>query len=225
MTTASSERSGTQARTLADELRRLREESPIANPVLELARDDRIELEHLRRLVGVELQCHRAELAAYGTVMARYPHSPTAGLYLAVGRLVYDAHAKLRECAAALDIPAERIGTWPPGPAAYAFSGCISWLALHGGQADNALALHCDMTVYFPDCASLVELLRDKGTKAPQEFFDYYEGGQSDELEQQALDVVQYGLDQGEDAATALSRARLLEENIGRFWQAAAALD
>ncbi|MFI6520460.1 hypothetical protein ACIBF1_33260 [Spirillospora sp. NPDC050679] len=219
---ASPQQSVPGAQTLADGLLRLRQETSVPNPLLDLAEVDGIRLEHLRRLVGVELRCHRAELTAYGTMIARYPHHPTTGLYLAVGRLVYDAHAKLRRCAAALDIPEKRIGEWPSGPDTLAFSGYISWLALHAGQADNALSLYCDMTVYFPACTALVARLRDTDLKVPPEFVDYYEGGQSDELERQALEVVQHGLDHGEDAETALRRARLLEEHIGRFWRAAA---
>ncbi|WP_018656866.1 hypothetical protein [Actinomadura flavalba] len=211
------------ARSLADALSRLRQEAPVAHPLLDLAERGDIEMEHLRRLVGVELRTHRAELATYGTMIARYPHHPTTGLYLAVARLVHEAHFKLRDCATALGIPAERIGEWPSGVDALAFGNYISWLALHGGQADNALALYCDMTVYFPGCTALVERLRDTDLKVPPEFVDYYAGGQSDELERQALEVVQYGLDHGEDGDVAVRRARLLEEHLGRFWTAAAA--
>ncbi|MGW2220856.1 hypothetical protein ACWCSD_38215 [Nonomuraea sp. NPDC001684] len=210
------------ATSAVTELQRLRDRSPVGNRLLDLAEVGGLTLEHLRRLVGIELQCHTAELAAYGTVIARFSDSPVVGLYLDVARLVYDAHPKLLACVGPLGMDPDAAGRWPSGPDAQAFNGCVSWLALHGGQADNALALHTDMTVYFPGCQALLDAVRKQGLDVPQEFVDYYEGGQSDELERRALEVVEHGLRNGEDQATAITRARQLEEHIGSFWKAAA---
>ncbi|GAA2612960.1 hypothetical protein SMC26_14400 [Actinomadura fulvescens] len=211
-----------RAAALAEDLVTLRAESPVGNDLLSLAGEGRLTMEHLRRLVGIELQCHVSELAAYGTIISRFPHHPTTGLYLDLGRLVYEAHFKLRECATVMGIPEERIYRWPSGPSAHAFSGLISWLALHGGQADNALAMYADMTTYFPDCVKLLDRLGGTDLKMPDEFVDYYRGEAPDEMIQKALDVVEFGLAQGEAPAIALERARLTDEHIGRFWQAAA---
>ncbi|MEV4091784.1 hypothetical protein [Streptosporangium saharense] len=212
----------TLATSAVTELQRLRDRSPVGNRLLDLAEVGGLTLEHLRRLVGIELQCHGAELAAYGTVIARFSDSPVVGLYLDVARLVYDAHPKLLACVRPLGMDPDAVGRWPSGLDAQAFGGCVSWLALHGGQADNALALHTDMTVYFPGCQALLEAVRKQGLEVPAEFVSYYEGGQSDELERRALEVVEYGLRHGEDRATAIDRARRLEEHIGSFWKAAA---
>lgn len=211
-----------QAAACLKELDHLRAEEPVGNRLLELAEVKGLTTEHLRRLVGIELQCHSAELAAYGVVISRFPDSPIVDLYLDVARLVYDAHPKLLACAEALDMDPGTLGTWPSGPDAQAFCGYVSWLALHGGQAENALSLYTDMTVYFPACIALVAAVREQGLEVPQEFLTYYEGGQSDELERQALAVVEHGLRQGEDQAGAVTRARHLEEHIGSFWKAAA---
>ncbi|MEV0618793.1 hypothetical protein AB0I81_36120 [Nonomuraea sp. NPDC050404] len=207
------------------ELQRLRDRSPVGNHLLDLAEVGGLSVEHLRRLVGIELRCHIAELAAYGMVIARFSDSPIVGLYLDVARLVHEAHPKLLACVRPLGMDPGTAGTWPSGPDAQAFCGYISWLALHGGQADNALALHTDMTVYFPGCLALLEAVQKQGLEVPEEFVTYYEGGQSDELERRALEVVEHGLRRGEDEATAVTRARHLEEHIGSFWKAAAHLD
>ncbi|RJL23250.1 hypothetical protein [Bailinhaonella thermotolerans] len=224
MTKAGDVRHG-RARAMVEELAGLDAESPIGNELLSLAREGRLELEHLRRLVAVELQCHVAELSSYGLIMSRFPHSPTAGFYIEVARLVYDAHPKLRECGAALGIPEERFYRWPQGPATQAFAGYISWLALHGTQADNALCLHTDLSTYFPDCRVLVEHLRGSDLKVPEEFLDYYGGGESEEMLRSALGVVDHGVGHGDDPAVAVARARLLHEHIGLFWRAAAGTD
>ncbi|MFC6882219.1 MULTISPECIES: hypothetical protein [Actinomadura] len=223
--TSASYKPGPHTATLVDELARLRAGEPVGNALLDLARAGRLEVEHLRRLVGVELQCHIAELTAYGTLIGRFPHRPAAGLFLDVGRLVYDAHPKLRACAFALDIPEERFYRWPTGPAAHAFPGLISWTALHGSLADAAFGLYADLTAYFPGCSELLTQVGALDLKVPEEFAAYYEGGESEEMNDNTLDVVEHGIVHGDDPARALASARTVDEHIGRFWAAAAGSD
>ncbi|MFI7241338.1 hypothetical protein [Streptomyces qinglanensis] len=211
------------AQDLADEIGRLRRTAPVGNALLETAERGELTDEHLRRLIGTEAQCHTAELAAYGTMLARFPHRPAADLYLRLGRLVHDAEPKLESCARAFSLTPDQLVRWPSERAAYAFDGALSYAALHGGQAAGALAMYADMQVYFSGCSRLVAHLRAEGTKVPEEFLAYYEDDPDDELCRLALDVVQDGLERGDDPEEAVFHARLVEEGIGDFWRAAAA--
>ncbi|MEU7039467.1 hypothetical protein AB0A77_00185 [Streptomyces varsoviensis] len=208
---------------LAARLSELREREPVGNALLEAAAKGRLSEESLRRMIGTEAHCHTAELAAYGTLLARFPHRPAADLLIRLARLVCDAQPKLRDCARALgmegDVYAQR---WPTEYAAYAFNGTLSWLASQGTQAAFALAGYADMQVYFAGCAEAIRRVQETPLYVPQELLDYYDDEAPEELSQLALDVVQDGLDQGDDPDEAVFCARLLEESIGYFWRAAA---
>ncbi|MFF6929223.1 hypothetical protein [Streptomyces californicus] len=209
------------AREIARRLEERREQAPVGNEFLDRLDADRAP-ELFRRLVGTEAQCHPAEMIAYGTMLARFPRRPAADLFIRLSRLVCDAQPKLRKCADALDMPDPFESFWPPDPETYAFNGTLSWVANQGSQASFALSSYTDMVVYFSGCVSLVQRVRDLKIDAPVEFVEYYEGGASEELTELALDVVQDGLDRGDDPQEALFHARLLEESIADFWKSAA---
>lgn len=211
------------ARELAQRLKEQREHSPVGNALLDALelRGDRAQ-ELFRRLVGTEAQCHLTELAAYGTMLARFPHRPAADLFIHLSRLVYDAQPKLRKCADALGLPDPYGRFWPVDRETYAFDGTLSWLAIRGSQASIALSSHTDMVVYFSGCASFVRRVQEMRLEVPAELIDYYEDDASDEMTELALDVVQGGLDGGDDPQEAMFHARLMEESIGDFWKSAA---
>ncbi|MFE5834317.1 hypothetical protein ACFQ67_32455 [Streptomyces sp. NPDC056488] len=210
------------ARKLARRLEEQRERAPVGNALLDTLDSGNRGPEVFQRLVGTEAQCHRAELAAYGTMLARFPLRPAADLFISLSRLVYDAQPKLSKCAESLGLPDPFERFWPARRETYAFNGTLSWVAIRGSQASFALSSYTDMVVYFSGCASLVQRVRELKIDAPAEFIEYYEGGASDELAELALDVVQDGLDRGDDPQEALFHARLLEESIGDFWRSAA---
>ncbi|TDB82999.1 hypothetical protein E1264_30110 [Actinomadura sp. KC216] len=212
----------TSALDLAGTLAELRSKNPVRNALLEDLKEKGVTAEQLRRLAAIEYLCHQGELVAYGTLLARFPHAPAGGFLLEISRLVYDAHPKLRTAAHALGLSDQDLGHWPLGTDAVAFNGFISYLALHGTQADMALAMYTDMVVYFGACGELIQGLRAGAADVPDEFLTYYEGGASEELSQQALQTVQDGLDRGDDPYAAVRNARSLEEHIGLFWRAAA---
>ncbi|MFI2238798.1 hypothetical protein [Streptomyces chrestomyceticus] len=207
---------------LADELTARREKEPVGNALLDAAADGRLCDAVLRRLVSTEAQCHLAELGAYGTALARFPRRPAADLCIQLARLVYDAQPKLQDCAQALGLDDLYGSDRPADLTGYTFNGTLSWLAAQGSQAAFALASATDMQVYFSGCAELVRYIRQSGFPAPQPFLTYYEDEAPRDLKQLALDVVQDGLDRGDDPQDALFCARLLEESIGDFWRAAA---
>lgn len=210
------------ARDLAQELEHRRSRQPVGNALLDQAGNGDLTEEHLKRLLGIDAQCHTAELAAYGTMLARFPHRPAADLYLQYGRLVYDLRPALDRCARAFAMTIGQLERWPSTRATYAFTSTLSWVALRGSQAAGALALYTDMTVYFSACGELVAHLRTNGARVPVEFLDYYGGDIDDNLRNLALEVTQDGLDRGDDPDEAVHYARLVEEAFTDYWHAAA---
>ncbi|MFE0684733.1 hypothetical protein ACFW17_28545 [Streptomyces sp. NPDC058961] len=198
-----------------------RRDDPVPNALL--AADTKLTLEHLRRLVGTEAQAHRTELVAYGTMLSRFPNRPAADLYLQLGRLVYDASPKLEACARSLGLDRDASPLWPSDRETYAFNSTVSWVAAQGSQAATGMSSYADMTGYYAGCAEVVDRVRSSGLKVPDEFVAYYDDQTPEELCRLALEVVQDGLDHGDDPDEALLAARLLDQSVGDFWRAAAA--
>ncbi|MEE1926877.1 hypothetical protein V1J52_01540 [Streptomyces sp. TRM 70351] len=204
------------------EVERLRDLHPVGNPLPETVGQGTDPTVHLRRLVAIEMQCHAAELVAYGTLTARFHSGAAPGFWLALGRLVQDATPKLREAARALGMTEADWTRWPAERGAYAYNGALSWVAMTGGQAAAALAVHTDMAVYFPGGMAVVRRLREAGADVPQEFTSYYDDPGDDALRELALEVGQEGLDRGDDPEEAVFHARRTEEAIGDIWSTAA---
>ncbi|MEV4342363.1 hypothetical protein [Streptomyces sp. NPDC049590] len=214
----------TTAAELVDELAVKRQQHPMANPFLDLARDGSLTREHMRRLVCVEAQLHHAELPGYGLMLSHFPHRPAAGLYLGLSQVAYEAGPRLNAVGEALGLPGEDRAKWmrPSDRKAYSFNGMLSWLAVQGSQAVTALAAYTDMHLYFPACKEIVAQIRKHRVDAPEEFTSYFESDPTEELRQLALTVVQDGLDNGDDPREAVFMARLLEEFTGELWASAA---
>lgn len=204
------------------EVDHLRDLHPVGNPLPETIAGAKDPLVHLRRLVAIEAQCHAAELAAYGTLLARFRSDRAVELWLTLGRLVHEATPKLREVARLLGMTEADLTRRPAERGAYAFNGTLSWVAMTGGQASAALAMHTDMAVYFPGGTALARRLAEAGADVPEEFVTYYDDTGDDALRDLALEVAQEGLDRGDDFDEAVFHARRVEESIGDIWTTAA---
>lgn len=215
------------ARDLVDEMARARARAPIPNPLLGLAREGRVTTAHLLRLTRVERMYHDAELAAYGTLLARFPDPDAAALFIDVAGVVQEARLRLDSVIRSLGgDPDEESGAFSLprfGVTEHGFCGYVSWLALNGSQAAAALALYSGADgVYYGGSAALVEQLRKRDATVPGEFLDYYAGTPSERQNDHALRVAQQGLDRGDSPAAALEAARLCDDYMALLWQAAA---
>ncbi|MEI7031927.1 hypothetical protein [Streptomyces pratensis] len=212
----------TEAQRAVAEVERLRGLRPVGNPLPETVARGGDPTAHLRRLVAIEAQCHAAELAAYGTLLARFRSDRATELWLTLARLVQEATPKLREVARLLGLTEADLTRRSAERGAYAFNGALSWVALTGCQAAAALAMHTDMVVYFSGGTAVAGRLREAGADVPQEFVAYYDDAGDDALRELALEVAQEGLDRGDDPDEAVFHARRVEEAIGDIWATAA---
>ncbi|NSC22979.1 hypothetical protein FM076_18160 [Streptomyces albus subsp. chlorinus] len=192
------------------------------NALLMSVREGRASTDQLRRLVAAEAQCHQAEITAYAVMNARFSGPLATDFYLRMSTLVNAARPKLRACAEDLGMSAGDMRLRPRTAQAFSFPGIISWIALQGSQAATALALHTDMRLYFPHCRKLVEELRASGRRVPQSFLDYYASGDSEELLKMAAEVVQEGLEGGDEPRDAVVMAGLVPDGVDDLWRAAA---
>lgn len=210
------------AEQLVAEVERLRVSEPVDNPLLTVPADAEQETERLRRLVAVEARAHAAELSAYGTVLSRFPRPPVADLCLTMGRVVHEAGPKLGRVADALGMRDPFSCHHPAAHGAFPFNAALSHAAQAGNQTAFGLAAHTDMAVYYPGCRALVEQLRKRNARVPEEFFAYFDDPGDEQLLDLAVTVVQDGLDRGDDPREAVLHARRVEEAIGEAWRTAA---
>ncbi|MFE5326789.1 hypothetical protein ACFRCG_10415 [Embleya sp. NPDC056575] len=213
---------GRTARRLADEVAHRRKTDPVGNALLALPLEADTVANALRRLVAVEFRTHAAELVAYGTMLSHFPRRPAADLYLTLGRVVCNAGPRLEGVARSMGMDVARLRRWPAERGAHPFNCAMTWAAMAGGQAAGALAAHSDMITYYTDCCALVDRLRAIDADATDEFIAYYDDPVDDVLCALALDVVQDGLDHGDDPEEAILHARRVEEAIGEVWRAVA---
>ncbi|MFI6520456.1 hypothetical protein ACIBF1_33240 [Spirillospora sp. NPDC050679] len=216
-----------EAAGLVAEMARLRSEEPLENPILELARKDLVTVRHLQNVVLVEDMYHEAELAAYGLLLARFPHLPASGFLIEIARTVQDARPRLAEVARSLgtELGAETpaVAALRRDVAAHGFCAYVSWLAVNGSQSAAGLALYSEPDgVYYGGSAALVHALRERGHDVPDEFAEYYTGSPSEQQNDQALKVVQDGLDKGDSPTAALDAGRLCDRYMALLWKAAA---
>ncbi|MEE1928879.1 hypothetical protein V1J52_11935 [Streptomyces sp. TRM 70351] len=216
-------RSHIDAKALADDVRqRLTGEAP-GSPLTLAPVTGAGVLEPLRRLVAVEYRAHAVELVAYGTLLARFPHRPAAGLWITLARIVHEATPKLREVARALGMAETDLVGRPADGGPYSFHGAMSWIATSGSQTAAALATHTDMQVYYSGASAVARRLRETEAPVPREFLDYYDDPGDDALEELALAVAQEGLDRGDDPQEALFHAHRIADALLDVWKTTAA--
>ncbi|MEU6479056.1 hypothetical protein ABZ858_19650 [Streptomyces sp. NPDC047017] len=217
-------RQNAEVKRAVAEIERLRFVHPVGNRLVEAVDRGGDVTGYLRRLTAIEAQSHGAELAAYGTLLSRFPGHRAAELWLSVISLVHGATPKLHEVARSLGMTDADLTRRPAERGAHAFSGALAWVALTGSQAAAALCLHTDMTVYFAGGTAVAHSVRETGSVVPDEFLSYYDDPGDDALRELALEVAQEGLDRGDDPDEAVFHSRCIEEAIGDIWTTAAFL-
>ncbi|RJO70726.1 hypothetical protein D5S18_26345 [Nocardia panacis] len=203
-------------------LQKMSVDRPIPNIFLERLRAGTLPQTAIPGLVGVTHKCHPAEITGFAAVLARFPRQHNTEFLANMIHLINRAGPKLSKVCAAMRLDAPTLQYWPEDPRAWqvaAFWGRMGWL---GNASETGIALYWDMVKYFPDSDEMLALLPESGLAVPAEFVGYYAGGQSDELERQALLAAEEGFDAGEDPQRAIVAGRQMDEAIGGYWAAAA---
>ncbi|MFE7122092.1 beta-ketoacyl synthase N-terminal-like domain-containing protein [Streptomyces sp. NPDC057654] len=93
---------------------------------------------------------------------------------------------------------------------------------IRAGTLDIALVAHADIALWHEACVILTPVLR-KHAGLPDEVVDYFALYQErpDEVLDQALDVVAREVAEGRDLQRTVDTAKLMEDHLAAFWQAA----
>ncbi|MEU1661024.1 hypothetical protein [Streptomyces griseofuscus] len=192
------------------------------NALLRSARDGRVGRQDLRRMVQADQLCLETETVAYAVLLARFPSGPAADLFTGLNAALRSLKPSLDRCARALDSSPSSALDPSKDANAFAFPRAVSWMCLHAGPVEAALALRSDFAAYARESRELLRTLTDNDIEVPEAFRDHYSLPTPTELLDLAAAVVEDGVRKGESPDRATSVADMLLAGLDGFWLFAA---
>ncbi|MEU0859467.1 hypothetical protein ABZ352_29375 [Streptomyces griseofuscus] len=192
------------------------------NALLRSARDGRVGREALRRVVQADQLCLETETVAYAVLLARFPSGPAADLFTGLNAALRSLKPSLDRCATALNSSPSSALDPSTDANAFAFPRAVSWMCLHAGPVDAALALRSDFAAYTRESRKLLRTLADGGIEVPEAFRDHYSLQTPTEPLDLAGAVVEDGVREGAMPDRAASVAEMLLASLDGFWRFAA---
>jgi hypothetical protein len=213
-----------------------------ARELLETARKDLALGEHENRLVpliaagtasrkalaALAAEQHRIIVSDWRSflVLASRCENPAAGAFfsgLAAGE--GQALDNLGKFATAAGLDASALSSYQPLAGCQAYASYLAWLALNGEPTDVTLAVVANFAAWGNYCAAVATGLRthygfdDEGCS----FFDFF-AAPAPEGDEQAIAIVQSGLDAGRGTDAAFEYGRLIQSYELMFWNTLAEL-
>ncbi|MFC6882220.1 MULTISPECIES: hypothetical protein [Actinomadura] len=197
----------------------LRRRNPIPNLFLERVKSDRFGREDLRALIRGEIRTAEAEMTVYALGTALHRHE----VFQDLNTMAVDARSHLSSIRPLVGIDDESAENGAVGPDGFACPGFLSWAVLHCNRAELGLVMYADLESYGGGSREIADAMQVASTEVPEQIVRYYADGVPDGLSSKVLGLVQEGIDRGDDVSRAVRLARVMEECVGRYWQAAVA--
>jgi thiaminase len=177
--------------------------------------------ERLRWLAGELYRLVRSDQRSQALLASRFPAPPAGDLFLALAQGEAEALRLLADFAGAVGLGDP--SAYEPMPLAQAYPAYLTQIAVHGPSSAMALALLANVDESGGTYARVAAALREKyglPEKAVGHFLFFAETPQ--ELLDQATEVLNAGLANGEDADEAVRCARIVSGLETAFWDALA---
>ncbi|MEU3718964.1 metal-dependent hydrolase family protein [Streptomyces californicus] len=190
------------------------------NRLVELAQSGQIRPEHFRRLLLAEYQCQEAELSTYALLVARHRHEIPATMFSFIQHTIATARGLLREASPSVGVSGPDIPPVPVDQGLFRVVRDLTWMGTQAGPAEAALYLHTDLSTWCTLFSRIVDASRQL-PDAPHPVLTYMESwGERPppEVAEGALEVLAYGLAQGEEPARILHTARQLGALVDPYW-------
>jgi TENA/THI-4/PQQC family len=189
------------------------------HPFLDALDAGEVSRDALAALAGEQRLIVSSDRRSFAHLAARFPEDPAGAFFLSMAEGEGVALGLLRDLAAGLEAPEERLAAYEPIPDCQAYPAFVAWLALNGSRSDVALAFLANLSAWGANCARVAAALReryglDDGAVA---FFAFFASPPAD-FEPRALAVIDAGLAAGDDPALARRATRLLQAYELRFW-------
>jgi hypothetical protein len=175
----------------------------------------------LNAIAGEQRRIIASDRRSFAQLAARFPAAPAGPWLLAMAQAEDQAAALIDGYAAWLGLDEQWLRRYEPDPRAQCYPAFVAWLALNGSISAVSLALLANLAAWGENCARVAAALRG-AYGAPDEavaFFDFF-ATPPPGFRDHTVDVLQAGLDAGDDPDEARRAARLLQAYELMFWDA-----
>ncbi|GAA1348750.1 hypothetical protein [Saccharothrix algeriensis] len=190
------------------------------NGLLAAARAGRVSAEQLQRFVAAEFLSQNAEIVKYGNLLVRHSHevpgvvfAHLAALYLSQRRLLTDV------AAADVGLNVDELRSADLPQEVHDFSLAETWVGVHAGPGEAALAVHTDFQLFAPVATELVDAL-GRLDDVPRSVVSYLENYSQEPavLREGLVEVVEHGLAEGEPEKWLFRSAGDIPDLLTAYW-------
>ncbi|MFB4312349.1 hypothetical protein [Actinomadura sp. GTD37] len=193
--------------------------STTANRFVSMLETGEMPQDRLVWLAGEEYRIVSSDRRSFALLAARFPDSPSGGLFLGLAQGEGQALTLLGDFAAALGQSEKNLMAYEPKPLAQAYPAYLAQRAAFGTAGEVALAMLANLEEWGAYCARTAQALRTRYGFSDRAvgFFEFFAESPPG-FEEQALDVIASGLASGDDPVEAARAARLLHAYETAFW-------
>ena len=210
------------ANALLDEIRQELQpvsEQLLRHPYVQALQKGKIGREKLRLFAGEQYTIIGSDLRSVAHLVSRFGGSPSRDFFLGIlqgERAAWDA---LLTFALGLGVSEAQLRDYEPLPGAHAYTYYMAWLALYASDAEVAAAYLVNFPAWGQNCGRLSRILKERFGLGEKEvaFFDLFASPPAT-FEENALSIIQQGLDRGTDPRLIQRAARLLQAYELMYW-------
>ncbi len=198
------------------------DERILQHPYLSSLEASRVPRSALKVFAGQQYYIITSDLRSIAQIVSRHGALPSRKFLLNVLQGEAAALDALQSLARALAVSDDNLEAFEPLPAAHAYCAFVAWLSLYGSDAELAGAFLVNFAAWGANCGRMSKALREKYSFAESDlaFFDLF--ANMPPFEEEALAIIQAGLDRGIQPRLIQRAARLLQGYELMFWDAMA---
>ncbi len=194
-------------------------EQLLRHPYVQALEEGKIGRENLLLFAGEQYNIIASDLKSAAYLVSRFGSAPSRDFFLGIlqgERAAWDA---LLTFAHALGSSETQLREHEPLPGARAYTCYMAWLALYASDAEIAAAYLVNFPAWGQNCGRLSRILKERFGLEEKEvvFFDLFASTPAT-FEENALSIIQQGLDRGTEPRLIQRAARLLQAYELMYW-------
>jgi pyrroloquinoline quinone (PQQ) biosynthesis protein C len=198
------------------------EKQILGHRYLKALEQGRAQRDQLKLFAGQQYHIISSDLRSIALIVSRQGMLPSRPFLMNVLQGEAAALDALHRFASALGVEVKDLELVEPLPSAHTYCAFVAWLALYGSDAELAGAFLVNFPAWGSNCRRMSEALHKKYdlSSSALTFFDLFANMPS--FEQEALVIIQNGLDRGIPKRLIHRAARLLQSYELMYWDAIA---
>jgi pyrroloquinoline quinone (PQQ) biosynthesis protein C len=195
-------------------------EQIFGHPYLSTLEQGKVPRDCLRAFAGQQYHIVSSDLRSVSTLVGRHGHLPSRVFLMNILQGEAAAMDALLAFGEALDLDEEELQSYEPSPEGQAYCLYVAWLGSYGSDAEVAGAFLVNFPAWGFNCGRMAKALRTRYGFKDEEvaFFDLFASVAP--FDEEALEVIQAGLDRGVGPRLIIRAARLLQAYELMFWDA-----